>query len=94
MVFKPRDSRPRVGDLDKLLWVDFGYNDHFETTSIRYSILCSKTGSADLPNLACNYGAQNDVEIATITDNLDPTRSTSYTCDAWSRLSTAQAGLV
>jgi len=67
---------------------DFGYNDHLETTSIRYS----KTGSADLLNLAYNYGTQNDGEIATITDNLDATRSMTYTYDAWSRLSTAQAG--
>ena len=67
---------------------DFGYNDHFETTSIRYS----KTGSADLLNLVYNYGTQNDGEISTITDNLDATHSTSYTYDAWARLSTAQAG--
>jgi RHS repeat-associated protein len=67
---------------------DFGYNDHFETTSIRYS----KTGSADLLNLTYGYGTQNDGEIATITDNVVPANSTSYTYDAWSRLSTAQAG--
>jgi YD repeat-containing protein len=48
---------------------DFAYNDHFETTSIRYS----KSGSADLLNLAYNYGTQNDGKIATITDNLDAT---------------------
>ena len=67
---------------------DFGYNDHFETTSIRYS----KTGSADLLNLTYGYGTQNNGEIATITDNLVSANSTSYTYDAWSRLSTAQAG--
>jgi hypothetical protein len=44
-----------------------------------------------LLNLAYNYGARNDGEIATITDHLDATRSASYTYDAWSRLSTAKA---
>jgi RHS repeat-associated protein len=67
---------------------DFGYNDHFEATSIRYW----KNGSADLLNLVYSYGTQNNGEIATITDNLDPTRSMTYTYDAWSRLDTAQAG--
>ena len=60
---------------------DFGYNDHFETTSIRYS----KTAAPDLLNLAYNYGTQNNGEISAITDTLDPTRSMTYTYDAWSR---------
>jgi len=38
---------------------DFGYNDHFETTSIRYS----KAGSADLLNLAYNYGARTTARL-------------------------------
>ena len=67
---------------------DFGYNDHLQTKSIRYS----KTGSADLLNLTYGYGTQNDGEIASITDSLDSTKSESFTYDPWAHLSTAQAG--
>ena len=67
----------------------FGYNSRLELATLRYY-----TGSGDLLNLTYGYalGSANNGQIQTITDNLDATKSLSYTYDALSRLQYATAG--
>jgi RHS repeat-associated protein len=71
---------------------NFGYNDHFQVTSISYT----KAGQPDLLDLTYNYSVgANNGQIASITDTTvsgDHSRDTAYTYDAWGRLSASQAG--
>lgn len=63
----------------------FSYNTRMQLASLRYSM-----GAADLLNLTYNYGSGNNGQIQSITDNLDASRTASYTYDPWARLKTAQ----
>ncbi len=61
----------------------FGYNTRLQLATLRYY-----TGSGDLLNLSYGYalGTANNGQIQGITDNLDATKSLSYTYDALARL--------
>ncbi len=65
----------------------FGYNDRLQLTSLAYA-----KGTQQLLSLAYNYGTGNNGQIQSITDNVDSTRTTTYTYDAWARLKTGQNG--
>ncbi len=60
------------------------YNSQMQLASLAYA----KTGST-LFSLTYNYGTGNNGQIQSITDNVDSTRTTNLTYDAWSRLKTA-----
>jgi len=60
------------------------YNSQMQLASLSYA----KTGST-LFSLTYNYGTGNNGQIQSITDNVDSTRTTNFTYDAWSRLKTA-----
>jgi RHS repeat-associated protein len=62
----------------------FGYNARLQLASLAYA----KSG-ANLFSLAYNYGAGNNGQIQSITDNVDNGRTVNYTYDAWSRLKTS-----
>jgi RHS repeat-associated protein len=65
----------------------FTYNSRLQLASLAYT-----NGSATLFGLTYAYGSGNNGQIQAITDNVDSTRSMTYTYDEWSRLKTAQAG--
>jgi len=60
------------------------YNSQMQLASLAYT----KTGST-LFSLTYNYGTGNNGQIQSITDNVDSTRTTTFTYDPWSRLKTA-----
>lgn len=68
---------------------DFTYNSRLQLESLRYS-----KAATDLFKLTYDYGAGNNGQIQSITDNADASRSMTYTYDAWARLKTATAGPV
>jgi RHS repeat-associated protein len=84
------DSYNAIGDALHETYADgitgvYSYDNHLQIASRNYS---SATGS--LLNLTYNYGgAQNNGQIASITDGMIPEHSTNYTYDALSRLITA-----
>jgi RHS repeat-associated protein len=63
------------------------YNNRLQLSGVQYT-----NAAGTLLNMTYDYGMSNNGEIASVTDTLDATRSTTYTYDAWSRLKTAQAG--
>jgi RHS repeat-associated protein len=66
----------------------FSYNSRLQLSSIAYA-----QGSSTYFSQNYSYTSQgvpgNNGQIQSITDNVDSTRSTAYTYDAWSRLKTA-----
>ncbi len=62
----------------------FGYNVRLQLATLAYS-----SGATTLFSLAYNYGTGNNGQIQSISDNMDGTRTTTYTYDAWARLKTA-----
>jgi RHS repeat-associated protein len=60
------------------------YNSQMQLASLAYA----KSGST-LFSLTYNYGTGNNGQIQNITDNVDSTRTTTFTYDPWSRLKTA-----
>ncbi|HXL21809.1 MAG TPA: RHS repeat-associated core domain-containing protein [Candidatus Dormibacteraeota bacterium] len=60
------------------------YNSQMQLASLAYS----KTGST-LLSLTYNYGTADNDQIQSVTDNVDATRTTGFTYDAWSRLKQA-----
>ena len=62
----------------------YGYNARLQLGSLAYTY----TGGQF--SVTYNYGTGNNGQIQSITDNVDSTRSTTYTYDAWARLKTAQ----
>lgn len=63
----------------------FTYNSQRQITGIQYG--SSTTG---LLNLSYSYGANDNGQIQSITDNLNPARGTAYTYDELGRLKIAQ----
>src|SRR5713226_8415462 len=62
----------------------FTYNARLKLAWLAYA-----QSGANLFSLAYNYGAGNNGQIQSITDNVDNGRTVNYTYDAWSRLKTA-----
>ncbi len=60
------------------------YNSQMQLASLAYA----KSGST-LFSLTYNYGSGNNGQIQSITDNVDSTRTNTFTYDPWSRLKTA-----
>ncbi|MDP9263211.1 MAG: hypothetical protein M3O85_02700, partial [Acidobacteriota bacterium] len=65
----------------------FGYNTRLELQSLSYV-----KGANTLLSLTYAYGTGNNGQIATITDNVDSSKSMTYTYDALARLQYATAG--
>ncbi len=61
-----------------------GYNARLQLATLAYS-----SGATTLFSLAYNYGTGNNGQIQSISDNMDGTRTTTYTYDAWARLKMA-----
>lgn len=96
MTIAPNTDYNAAGQLTHFVYgngvnANFGFNDHLQVTSISYT----KTGGPDFLNLTYSYTTTanpgNNGQIASIT-NTDPTKSETFTYDAWGRLSAAQAG--
>lgn len=65
-----------------------GYNDHLQLTSLSYT-----QGTTSLLGLTYNYtdsSGHNNGQVQGVSDSRGAAFSTSYTYDAWSRLSTAK----
>lgn len=63
----------------------FTYNDHLQLNTLSYSL-----NSSNILSFTYGYGTGNNGQIQTITDNVDNTKSQTYTYDAWGRLSVAK----
>ena len=61
-----------------------GYNAQLQLASLAYT-----KGASTLFSVAYDYGTGNNGQIQSITDNVDSTRTTAYTYDAWARLKIA-----
>ncbi|HWX54355.1 MAG TPA: RHS repeat-associated core domain-containing protein [Verrucomicrobiae bacterium] len=74
----------------------FGYNDHLQMSSVRYS----KSGnSSDILNLGYDYGSSNNGQIQAMHYYTSPgvedaTKSEYFNYDPWMRLSSAHTGTV
>ncbi len=65
----------------------FGYNARLQLASLAYS-----NAGGTFFSLAYNYGTSNNSQIQSVTDTVDPTKTTTFTYDALARLKTAANG--
>lgn len=67
----------------------FSYNGRLQLDTLKYT-----RSATDIFSLAYGYGygTANNGQIQSVTDNVDSSRSMTYTYDEWTRLKTAQAG--
>jgi RHS repeat-associated protein len=80
-------SLPTGGTYGNGVTASYGYNTRLQLSSMVYS-----NPTQTLFSLAYDYGTGNNGQIQSVTDNVDTTKTTTYTYDAWVRLKTAQNG--